>query len=137
VADDGYNEKFYVAPEPGLYGSIRGTFRPAAKPARTRITERIEKLSEADADKVTAEEIAPRILSWSEEDAQGKPLVITPETVLGLKPELYRVLAGIVMGYVPTDLDPEWPAEEQDAYRAAIKERRLAIEARELADQKN
>jgi hypothetical protein len=137
VAEDGYTRKFYVAPEPGIYESIRGTFRPATKAARTRLTERVEKLSVEDADKATAEEVAPRILSWSEEDGHGKPLPITPDTVLGLQPELLRVLSGIVMGYVPTDLDPEWPAAEQDAYRAQIREHKLAVEARELSDAKN
>lgn len=137
VADDGYTDDFYVAPEPGLYGSIRGTYRPATKPSRSKHTERVEKMTDAQADQATAEEIAPRIVSWSEVDAEGNPLAITPQTVLGLRPELFRVLAGIVMGYVPTDLDPEWPAEKQDAYRAAIRERKLAIEARELTDAKN
>lgn len=135
IADDGYNEKFYVAPEPGIHGSIRGTFRPASKPARSKHTQRCEKLTDEEADKATAEEVAPRILTWSEVDKDGQPRPITPETVLGIKPALFQILTGMVMGYVPTDLDPTWPKEEQDAYRAAIKELKDARAARDVQEQ--
>lgn len=107
IADDGYNEKFYVAPEPGIHGSIRGTFRPASKPARSKHTQRCEKLTDEEADKATAEEVAPRILTWSEVDKDGQPRPITPETVLGIKPALFQILTGMVMGYVPTIIRTE------------------------------
>lgn len=140
IADDGYDEPFYIAPEPGIHGSMRGTFRPASKPARSKHTQRCEKLSDEEADKATAEEVAPRILSWSEVDKDGQPRPITSESLLGIKPALFQILTGIVMGYVPTDLDPQWPKDKQDEYRAQIKELKDAREARELqelANQKN
>jgi hypothetical protein len=66
---------------------------------------------------------------------------IAREAIDRLQPELFLKLYRIVLGYSPSDVDPQWPAEQQeelgDDIRAAEAAGRTVGELREERDEKN
>lgn len=134
---DGYTRKGFIGAVPGLFPEIRFTFRPMLTQDRSVMTDRLTKAKPEMADRISAEAVAARISEWDVTDSRGELVPISMANVLRLQPSALGRLFAIVTGTLPTDIDPEWSAGEQEA--EADEQLRFAISGTrpEEADTKN
>lgn len=133
--DDGYTEKGYIQAEPGLHGVLRFEYRPFLVDDRSRFMSSLENLSQDKQDLHVAQQLANRLQSWSLTGAKGEPVPVGLSAIRRLKPSIFYKLYSIVLGTLPSDIDPEWSSEtllenvqaEVDAPPAAIGAQREAV----------
>lgn len=102
---DGYIEEGYIRGVAGLHGSVRFTFRPMRVVEQaTLFGQRMLSLPEELQDRRCADVLCSHLISWSVADANGRPLELTAENILRLKPALFQRLLAIVSGIEPSDI---------------------------------
>ena len=109
--DDGYTEKGYIKEEEGLHRALRFEYRPFLVTVRSRLVQQLDKLSQEKQDVRVAEELQKRLQSWSLADAEGAEVPLSLNVIQRLKPALFYKLYSIVLGTMPSDIDPEWNTE--------------------------
>lgn len=110
--DDGYSERFYIAPVDGLHGELEGEFRPALGKLADKITGMIQSDSpnwEAFWDAVSkALAREPKLLlAWSLKDKNGNAVQVTEANIQRTKQLLVHKLWMIVAGQRPSDPRPD------------------------------
>jgi hypothetical protein len=119
IPDDGYTEEGYIKAEPFIHGELRFRFRPRLVEEKSQILDQADaagRNGESDKfDQRVAKMLSLAVAEWSLKDSKGGTVAISARTILQLKPRLNYKLYQIVMGMIPTDIDPNWPAEKQDA----------------------
>lgn len=102
---EGYTEEGYIREVPGLHGSVRFTFRPMLVVERAALFgQRMLSLSDELQDRRCADVLCGLLVSWSLTDTEGRPLAVTAENILRLKPALFQRMLAIVAGVEPSDL---------------------------------
>lgn len=140
VIYDGLTRSAYIAAVPRLHDELRFTFRPPTKESIGRFFDGLpKKQSTVAAAKYEAEAVASRLVSWSQLDADGKPLPINHKTVAALQPKLFDRLRDIALyGAEGGDADPEEEAKELASDTADAAEQGLTMaQLREERDVKN
>lgn len=121
IPDDGYTEKGYIAKRPGLHGPVRFTFRPASILEHGQVTSKeATELGAEEYNRNSAEFVVAKLQEWSLLNGEQKALAIDFENVWKLKPAVFNRMFGIIAGWDPSDIDPEWPpAERREASELA------------------
>jgi hypothetical protein len=109
---DGYTQPGYVQPVERLYKALRFRFRPVLADERSRLTDGASTATAASYLRQVAALLAEKLVDWDITDPRGNDVEISPANVLRLQPELLQKLQQIVLGVVPSDLDPRWPDEQ-------------------------
>lgn len=140
---DGYTEKAYVAPRPGIHGSVSFAFRPMTHEQRSVVYTQVAK-GGGDASKAVVASVARFIVSWDLCWDDGKEAAVTAENVARLRPALIDRLHDIVSGYAAGDTDPNQVTGERvagiahaDAEFRALMEGRSVAEVKEAEAAKN
>lgn len=138
---DGYTQPGYIAAAPLLHGSLRFCYRPALVEERSQVSDAAVELKSHLYDRHVAAFAAGKIVSWDLADAAGHAVPIAADALLRLQPELFVKLHRIVLGWVASDVDPEWPAETSDRMdelaTEAVLAGRTVGELRQETDSKN
>jgi hypothetical protein len=138
---DGYTQSGFIAAVPLMHGSLRFTYRPALVEERSQLSDAAAALKSHLYDRQVAMFTAQKIVLWDLNDAEGREVAVSAEALLRLQPGLFVKLHRIVLGWIPSDIDPAWPAETMD--RALDDETEAALaghsvgELREEHDEKN
>ncbi len=77
-------------------------------------------------DQQARELLAERLIDWDLADPDGNAVGIAREAIDRLQPELFLKLYRVVLGYSPSDVDPEWPAKQQEEFAADAREAEAA-----------
>lgn len=102
---DGYTEEGYIREVPGLHGPVRFTFRPMLVVQRAGLFgQRTLSLPDELQDRRCADVLCAQLVSWSVTDSEGRPLAVTAENILRLKPALFQRILAIVSGVEPSDI---------------------------------
>ena len=110
---DGYTEPGYIEGVKNHYLPCRFTYRPVLIEERVQLVEQFKSLSDADCERLQAEFLAKKIISWDIKDADGKTVEISTVNLLRLRPTLLARVRLVVMGHEPSDTDPQWKAEKK------------------------
>lgn len=113
--DDGYTLKGYIKPVEGLHGALRFSFRPTPVVLRSQWLKAVDGVSDEEYERRTAAIFETKITQWDFKDLEGHPLSVSASNALHLHPVLFRRLEGIILGSHPTDIDPQWTQDEQQA----------------------
>jgi hypothetical protein len=137
---EGYVEKAFLRGVPGLYADFRIEYRPVLPQNRTVIVRAVGRLPDDQQDPAAAKAVAKQLVSWDLANI-GKPVSITVENVLRLRPALFQRLFNVVLGMEAPDIDPQAPvvevaAQATDLLEAAINGR-LTADVRDEAAVKN
>jgi hypothetical protein len=138
---DGYTQSGFIAPWPLMHGSLRFAYRPALVEERSQLSEAAATLKSHLYDRQVAMFTAQKIVLWDLTDVAGRDVAVSADALLRLQPALFVKLHRIVLGWIPSDIDPAWPAETLD--RALDDETASALsgqsvgELREEHDEKN
>jgi hypothetical protein len=111
---DGYSQSGYVAAVPLMHGSLRFTYRPAMVEERSQLTDAARQLKSHLYDRHAAVFTAQKIVLWDLTDQRGREVPISAAALLRMQPELFVKLHRIVMGWIASDVDPDWPQETQE-----------------------
>ncbi len=102
---EGYTEEGYIREVPGLHGPVRFTFRPMLVVERAALFgQRMLSMPDELQDRRCADVLCGCLVSWSVTDAEGRPLAVTAENILRLKPALFQRMLAIVSGVEPSDM---------------------------------
>ena len=129
---DGYTQSGFIAEVPRMHGSLRSQYRPALVEERSRLGEMAARLRPHLYDRQVAAFTAEKLIEWDLTDASGRDVAITPEALLRLQPTLFVKLHRIVLGWIASDVDPTWPADE--AGQAMNHETEAALTGRPVGD---
>ncbi len=138
---DGYTQCGFIAAVPMMHGSLRFTYRPALVEERSQLSDAAAALKSHLYDRQAAMFTAQRIVLWDLTDVEGDEVAVSAEALLRLQPGLFVKLHRIVLGWIPSDVDPAWSEDIQD--RALDDETESALsghsvgELREEHDEKN
>jgi hypothetical protein len=111
--DDGYTLPGFIKAVEGLHGSLRFSYRPTPTLVRSSWLKALENVDDEQYEQRTATILARKIVSWDFVDLEHKPVPITMEGALHLQPTIFRKLEGIVLGTLPTDIDPQWTESQK------------------------
>ena len=138
---DGYEEKAYIEGVPGLHGPLRFSYRPMRVEEGSEFYHGLNGLKPREAERHTAKMLASKIRTWSLRGRDDDALKVESKTVLGMQRRLFQRLLAIVIGSEPSDLDPEWSDDEQDAYVSgkvqASTDGKTVQQVKQEADEKN
>jgi hypothetical protein len=123
---DGYTQSGYIQPVERLHHALRFRYRPVLSSQRSALIETAERLSAAQFDRQARELLAERLMEWDLADPYGNSVAIAREAIDRLQPELFLKLYRIVLGYSPSDVDPQWPARQQEELAAEVREAEIA-----------
>lgn len=112
--NDGYTEEGFVAAVPGLHGELRFTFRPFTVEERAQVTNGLRNVQPHLHNRKYAIEAAKKITAWSLRDGADKPVEVKADTVYAIRPALFDRLIDILLGYKPSDIDPQWAEAKKD-----------------------
>ena len=56
----------------------------------------------------SADFLATKLVRWDVRDARGAEVEIAAAALLRLAPEAFHKLFRVVLGYAPSDVDPQW-----------------------------
>ena len=108
---------------------------------RSALIETAERTTADQFDGQARELLADKLVEWDLVNPAGQPVNIGREAIDRLQPELFLKLYRIVLGYNPSDVDPEWPSEQQEELaadaRAAEAAGKTVGEVREERHEKN
>ncbi len=113
---DGMTFEAYLKPIPRLHGGLRFKFRPWLGEERANVCRQVGDTTKGAGygEKVVAIALAKKILEWDAKNASGQPLEITPDSVLGLQPEISKRLYHIILiGDEAYDAVPSDSSSEQ------------------------
>lgn len=114
--DDGYTESAYISRMPNLHPAVRLHYRPARTMERLIVSDQIRSKATTEAERIIAQEVADRIVSWDIKLKDGSTAPINAKFIHLLKAPLFRRLCAIV--YFNTeggDPDPVETSEERQA----------------------
>jgi hypothetical protein len=138
---DGYTQPGYIQPAANLHEALRFRFRPVLSAQRSALIEAAERSQAGEFDQRARELLAEQLVEWDLVDPAGQPVEIAREAVDRLQPELFLKLYRIVLGYSASDVDPDWPTEQQEKLGADVHAAQAAGktlgELREERDEKN
>jgi len=129
---DGYTQQGFIAAVPLMHGSLRFSYRPALVEERSQLSEAAGRLRAHVYDAHVARFAAQKIVAWNLVDANAREVKVSAEALLRLQPELFVKLHRIVLGWVPSDVDPAWTAEERE--RVTEEEAEAALAGRVVGD---
>jgi hypothetical protein len=129
---DGYTQDGFIVAVPLMHGSLRFTYRPALVEERSQLSEAATRLRAHIYDGHVARFAAQKIVVWDLVDAHLREVPISAEALLRLQPELFVKLHRIVLGWTPSDMDPEWSPNTRE--RAAEEEAAAALSGRLVGD---
>lgn len=104
--EDGQENRGYVEAIPRLYDAVRFTFRPMLPTERAVVMAQAEAGSEVDAVTNAAAVIAGRVIKWDAKRGSGDLVPLDPEHTIRLQPSLQLRIYQMILGNVPSDLDP-------------------------------
>lgn len=104
--DDGYTEPFYVKAIPGVYGSVRGRFRPLTHPERQVVTAKVATLAPVESSHYMLRTVCTFVKEWDIKNEKGAAVPLEPAKVF-LRGALLDRLFNIVCGFDGGDIDPE------------------------------
>jgi hypothetical protein len=138
---DGYVQPGYIRAVDRLHEALRFRFRPILSAQRSALVQTAQGATATHFDQQARELLADNLLDWTLSDPAGNPVAISREAIDRLQPELFLKLYRIVFGYDPSEIDPQWPKEQQcslaDDAQAAESAGRTIGELREERDEKN
>jgi len=141
ISSDGYTENGYIAAVNGLHGELRFTFRPLLVQEQAKWVKGANNMQSEAWNRQCAVLMCERIKSWSLTTDDDKPLAVTANWILRLKPALFSKLYGILLGTEPSDMDPDWTDPQKDEAATiemdAVQEDVNVGAAREVANTKN
>lgn len=120
VIDDGFTKPGRIEPVPNLHQGMEFTYRPMLQEQFEALEDQIQKSPPGPAVVLMCQALAKQLVAWSEVDADGKPLPITPDRCRRLQPMLMVRLYRIINGRDPGDMPLEATADEQDEYLASL-----------------
>ena len=128
--EDGYTEDGFVRQRRGMFDQdLRFLFRPLTVAQREAMLFKCAKRrAKGDDAGIVAElalqagVVAKQILEWDYKRPDGKPIPISAESLLKMKPMLFSAVCSIVQGYEPSDLDDEAPHLQAKNDEAEIAE---------------
>jgi len=139
--DDGYTRDGFIAAVPRLHGALRFSYRPVLVEQRGELRAAGAKLDSRGCTRHVAAFLTSQLVAWSLVDRRGQPVPVEADRLLRIHPELLIKLQNIVLGFVPSDVDPAWdePAmqRELDESAAAALSGSTVGEVREERDEKN
>jgi hypothetical protein len=97
-----------------MHGSLRFTYRPALVEERSQLSDAAATLKSHLYDRQVAMFTAQKIVLWDLTDVDGREVDVSAEALLRLQPALFVKLHRIVLGWIPSDIDPTWSAETLD-----------------------
>jgi hypothetical protein len=138
---DGYTQVGFIAAVPRMHGPLRFSYRPTLVEERSQLSDAAATLKSHLYDRHVAAFLAGKLVDWDLTDVRGRPITSSGEACLRLHPALFVKLHRIVQGWIPSDVDPEWPeamaARALDDETAAALAGRPVGELREERDEKN
>lgn len=143
VPNDGYTEQGYIAARPGLHPAVRFRYRPSTQEEWAALQTEIAGAKKGQGVALNARYIARKLVAWDLKDDKGDLVPRSATQVARLKPALFEVLYGIVIGMIPSDRDPdEQKTQEQGEQStaellAAFDAEQSVAEVRQANDEKN
>ena len=118
--DDGYNEKGYIEALPGQYPAVRFTFRRMTTTEAKQYNVELRRLPDQNdifaMNELGAKYLASHVVTWDIRKANGETVPIAVAFLAQrLKREVFGRLLQIVSGQAPSDMDPEWKAQKDEA----------------------
>lgn len=138
---DGYTEDGFIRRQKGIFDQdLRFLFRPMTKLEQQKLVQEVSQVRKDDVArqlKLQAMAVSRKIIEWDYTQPDGKPIPISHEAILEMKPALVDALCAIVCGYEGSDTDDEAAHRKNDSDEAAMN-RIFGDEAsKEEADAKN
>jgi hypothetical protein len=112
--EDGYTRPGYIAPLPLMHAGLRFTYRPALVEERSQLNDAARQLASHLYDRHVAAFTSEKLVVWDLTDSENQPVPISPRALLRLHPEVFVRLSRIVLGWIASDVDPDWPQETSD-----------------------
>jgi hypothetical protein len=109
---DGYTQPGYIQPVDRLHDAMRFRFRPVLIEERSRLSDLATTVSSAGYLRQMAALLAEKLVTWDVTDHLGNEVEVSAANLLRLQPELLLKLERIVLGVLPSDVDPRWSAEQ-------------------------
>ncbi|MBI3837399.1 MAG: hypothetical protein HY288_05645 [Planctomycetia bacterium] len=138
---DGYTQRGFIGAVPLMHGSLRFTYRPALVEERSQLSDAAATLKSRLYDRQVAMFTAQKIVLWDLTDVEGREVAVSADALLRLQPGLFVKLHRIVLGWIPSDIDPTWPAETMDRMlddeTESVFSGKTVGELREENDEKN
>jgi hypothetical protein len=138
---DGYTQSGFVAAVPLMHGALRFSYRPALVEERSRLADSAAALKSHLYDRQAAAYTAEKIVRWDLTDRAGNEVAVSAAALLRLQPGLFVKLHRIVLGWIPSDVDPAWPEATRERHfeeeTAAVLAGESIGETREGQDEKN
>jgi len=113
--EDGYMYNGYIEKIDRLYPALRFVYRPTLSQNRARILDEMAAAKAEASEHIAARMIASRVKTWNLKDRNGKGVEVSTASALRLQPRLAKNLFNIVMGEIPTDVDPEESPESSSS----------------------
>lgn len=104
---DGQTRKAAIAPTEGLNEGLTFEYRPLLPIEFQKIEDAVAKQNRNDksheAVRIIADVLAQKVVAWSEETADGKPVPISSKAWLAMPFPLIKATYDIISGYRPSD----------------------------------
>ncbi|MFG0240455.1 MAG: hypothetical protein ACF8CY_05335 [Gimesia chilikensis] len=119
---DGYTLNGYIKEVSGKHGDLLFKYRPLLAKERAVISSRLKNSTPEISEDESAKLLALKVQEWDLRHPEtGAAIEITPQELSRLQPSLLARLFGIVTGWEPTDIHPDWTKQERrdttdDAY---------------------
>lgn len=113
--DDGYTESASIAAEPGLWQEMRFTFRPMLADEYAAFSDFCGRNTDVKAKQEIARRLAEKVKDWDLVDSAGKPVPVTQQNLLRIKPvllaKLWNIVCGLQAGDGPGEESPNTGAD--------------------------
>ncbi|MBT7069648.1 MAG: hypothetical protein HN975_02005 [Anaerolineae bacterium] len=106
LINDGYTKDAYIKPFDGVHDGMTFKYRPMLPNEVTRYESKIDKCPAGDQGNITAGVIAIKLVEWSEETKDKKPVPIDYDNVRKVPYDLLATMIGIIKGTRPCDEPP-------------------------------
>ena len=113
--DDGYTKDGYLEAQVGMYPAVRFQYRPMTQPEISKHLDHVERRSSDAVDAAAREILSGHLVRWSFDEVP-----IDTETLRKLHPQAFKGLFAIVMGYAPSDVDPNWTDAQKREHAGEI-----------------
>lgn len=114
VIDDGYTRAGYIAGVPYSTPAVRFRYRPPLITPLSIIRDEIRKSKPESQVAIQAKTICKYVESWDVKDAQGEIVKLDIESIKRVDPFIFSAVAGVVLGFQFTEVDPEWARSEAE-----------------------
>ncbi len=122
---DGYTEDGFIRAQRGIFDKdLRFLFRPMTKLEQQKLVHEVSQTRKDDIArqlKLQAMAVSRKLVEWDYTQPDGKPIPISHEAILEMKPSLVDALCAIVCGYEGSDADDQAPHRKADSDEAAMQ----------------